>query len=155
MTHVSDIPDDQLAFCTTWYRREDTLKAAFTHLVNDHYPLPLSHRWGSAMLSSSDGQRFPVSGKNRHARAFPPPLGYGMDLTFYSWSSDQLSPYGTKLVPVSVRDSTSVLDDICNNETELPIHEHTTDTAGATEIIFSLFDFLGFRFTPRLRDMGS
>lgn len=35
------------------------------------------------------------------------------------------------------------------------IREHTTDTAGATEIIFSLFDLLGFRFTPRLRDIGS
>jgi len=107
------------------------------------------------MLSSSDGQRFPVSGKNRHARPFPPPLGYGMGLTFYSWTSDQLSQYGPKFVPVSVRDATYVLDEICNNETELPIREHATDTAGATEIIFSLFDLLGFRFTPRLRDIGS
>jgi TnpA family transposase len=155
MAHVTDIAYDQLAWCTTWYMREDTLKAAFTNLVNYHHNLPLSHRWGSGMLSSSDGQRFPVSGKNRHARRFPPPLGYGMGLTFYSWSSDQLSQYGTKFVPVSVRDSTYVLDEICNNETELPIREHATDTAGATEIIFSLFDLLGFRFTPRLRDIGS
>jgi len=155
MAHVTDIAYDQLAWCTTWYMREDTLKAAFTNLVNYHYSLPLSHRWGSGMLSSSDGQRFPVSGKNRYARPFPPPLGYGMGLTFYSWTSDQLSQYGTKFVPVSVRDATYVLDEICNNETELPIREHATDTAGATEIIFSLFDLLGFRFTPRLRDIGS
>jgi TnpA family transposase len=33
--------------------------------------------------------------------------------------------------------------------------EHATDTAGATEIIFALFDLLGYRFTPRLRDIGS
>ena len=155
MAHVTDIAYDQLTWCTTWYIREDTLKGAFTNLVNYHHNLPLSHRWGSGILSSSDGQRFPVSGKNRHARPFPPALGYGMGITFYSWTSDQLSQYGTKFVPVTVRDSTYVLDEICNNETELPIREHATDTAGATEIIFSLFDLLGYRFTPRLRDIGS
>jgi TnpA family transposase len=95
-----------------------------------------------------------VSGKTRHARPFPPPLGYGLGITFYSWTSDQLSQYGTKVVPVTIRDSTYVLDERCNNETELPIREHTTDTAGATEIIFALFDLLGYRFTPRLRDIG-
>ena len=36
----------------------------------------------------------------------------------------------------------------------MPIREHTTDTAGATEIIFALFDLLGYRFTPRLRDLS-
>ncbi len=107
------------------------------------------------MLSSSDGQRFPVSGKNRHARACPPTLGYGQGLTFYSWTSDQLSQYGSKPVIITARDATYVLDAILGNETELAILEHTTDTAGATEIIFALFDLLGLRFTPRLRDIGS
>jgi len=154
MAHLSDPAYDHLAWCTTWYLREDTLKAAFTALVNYHHKLPLSQAWGSGTLSSSDGQRFPVSGKIRHARRMPPPLGYGMGVTFYSWSSDQLSQYGTKFVPVTVRDATDVLDEICNNETELPIREPTTDTAGATEIIFALFDLLGFRFAPRLRDLN-
>jgi TnpA family transposase len=154
MEHLTDIAADHLTWCTTWFLREDTLKAAVTGLVNYHHHLPLSQAWGSGMLSSSDGQRFPVSGKTRHARRMPPPLGYGMGVTFYSWSSDQLSQYGTKFVPVTVRDSTYVLDEICNNETELPIREHTTETAGATEIIFALFDLLGFRFAPRLRDLS-
>src|SRR5262249_929994 len=154
MAHLTDIAADHLTWCTTWFLREDTLKAAVTGLVNYHHRLPLSQAWGSGMLSSSDGQRFPVSGKTRHARRMPPPLGYGMGVTFYSGSADQLSQYGTKFVPVTVRDSTYVLDEICNNETEWPIREHTTDTAGATEIIFALFDLLGFRFAPRLRDLS-
>ena len=154
MAHLTDLAADHLAWCTTWFLREDTLKAACTSLVNYHHQLPVSQAWGSGVLSSSDGQRFPVSGTTRHARRMPPSLGYGMGVTFYSWSSDQLSQYGTKFVPVTVRDSTYVLDEICNNETELPIREHTTDTAGATEIIFALFDLLGFRFAPRLRDLN-
>jgi TnpA family transposase len=154
MASLTDLAYAHLAWCTTWHLREDRLQAAVTALVNYHHHLPLSQAWGSGVLSSSDGQRFPVSGKTRHARRMPPPLGYGMGITFYSWSSDQLSQYGTKYVPVTIRDSTYVLDEICNNKTELPIREHITDTAGATEIIFALFDLLGYRFTPRLRDLS-
>ena len=57
-------------------------------------------------------------------------------------------------MPVTVHDSTHVLDKLCNNKMELAIWEHTTDTAGATEVIFALFDRLGYRFTPRLRDLS-
>jgi TnpA family transposase len=47
-----------------------------------------------------------------------------------------------------------VLDDILDNETELPIVERTTDTAGYTDLIFALFDLLGMQFSQRLRDVG-
>jgi TnpA family transposase len=47
-----------------------------------------------------------------------------------------------------------VLDEILDNETELPILEHTTDTAGYTEVVFALFDLLGLQFSPRIRDLG-
>jgi len=53
-----------------------------------------------------------------------------------------------------VRDATYVLDEILDNETELPIVEHTTDTAGYTELVFALFDLLGLQFSPRIRDLG-
>ena len=86
MAQSTDLSYRQLAWCTTWYLREETLKAAFTTLVNYHHQLPFSQVWGSGVLSSSDGQRFPVSGKNRHARPFPRTLGYGQGLTFYSWT---------------------------------------------------------------------
>lgn len=155
MAQSTDLSYQQWAWCTTWYMREETLEAAFTTLVNYHHKLPFSQVWGSGLLSSSDGQRLPVSGKNRHARAFPPTLGYGQGLTFYSWTSDQLSQDGSKPVIITARDATYVLEAILGNETELAIVEHTTDTAGATEMIFALFDLLGLRFTPRLRDIGS
>ena len=69
-------------------------------------------------------------------------------MTFYTWTSDQFSQYGTKVIPATVRDATYVLDEILDNETELPILEHTTDTAGYTEIVFALFDLLGLQFSP-------
>ena len=33
--------------------------------------------------------------------------------------------------------------------------EHTTDTAGYTDVMFALFDLLGLQFAPRLRNLGS
>jgi hypothetical protein len=53
------------------------LKAACTALVNDHDLLPLTQLWGSGILSSPDGQRFPVSGQTLQARPVPRPLGKG------------------------------------------------------------------------------
>lgn len=154
MAQSTDISYRQLAWTTTWYLREETLEPATVSLVNYHHRLPFCRLWGSGILSSSDGQRFPVSGKNRQARPFPPTMGYGQGLPFYSWTSDQLSQYGSKPVIITERDATYVLDAILGNETELALLEHTTDTAGATEMIFALFDLLGLRFTPRLRDIG-
>lgn len=78
----------QLSWCNTWYIRDDTLRDANTTLVNYHYQLPLSRLWGGGMLSSSDGQRFPVRGSVRQARALPRYFGYGKGITFYSWTSD-------------------------------------------------------------------
>ena len=54
----------------------------------------------------------------------------------------------------TIRDATYVLDGLLDNETELPLFEHTTDTAGYTEKIFGFFDGLGFLFSPRIRDLN-
>ena len=47
-----------------------------------------------------------------------------------------------------------MLDEVVDNETDLALVEHTTDTAGYTDIIFALFDLLGLYFSPRLRDLA-
>jgi hypothetical protein len=44
-------------------------------------------------------------------------------ITFYSWTSDQYSQYGTKVISATVRDATYILDEILDNETELTILE--------------------------------
>lgn len=154
MAQIADLSYDRLAWHTNWYLREQTLKAAVTKLVNYHHGLPLAQFWGGGTLSSSDGQRFPVSGKVRNATALPRYFGYGKGVTFYTWTSDQYSQYGAKVIPATVRDATYVLDEILDNETDLAIVEHTTDTAGYTEIVFALFDLLGMQFSPRIRDLG-
>jgi TnpA family transposase len=152
MAELSDLTYRRLAWATNWYLREETLKRANAAIVDFHHSLPLSRRWGGGTLSSSDGQRFPVDVKAKNAAANPRYYGYGKGVTFYSWTSDQFSQYGTKVIPTTVRDATYVLDEFLGNETELPIAEHAVDTHGFTEVIFSLFSALGLRFSPRIRD---
>jgi TnpA family transposase len=77
-------------------------------------------------------------------------FGRGRGVTFYVWTSDQHTHYATRVVRTTVRDATYVLDGILDNQTELPIEKHTTDTAGYSDIIFALFDLLGLQFAPRL-----
>lgn len=52
------------------------------------------------------------------------------------------------MVRTTVRDATYVLDGIPDNQTELPIERHTTDTAGYS-VIFALFDLLNLQFAVR------
>jgi TnpA family transposase len=154
MSEISNLDLNKMLWTHTWYFREGTLKKATDCLVNYQYHQPLAKIWGGGTLSSSDGQRFPVSVKSLTATALPKYFGYGRGLTFYTWTSDQHSQYGAKVIPVSIRDARYVLDEILNNETELDIQEHTTDTAGYTEMVFALFDLLGLKFSPRLRDIA-
>ena len=153
MAQLADLSYEQLEWCTNWYLREETLRPAVTTVVNYQHHLPLSRHFGGGTLSSSDGQRFPVAVKTRNATALPRYFGLGRGLTFFSWTSDQFSQYGSKVAPSTSRDATYVLDEILDNETELPIVEHATDTAGYTEMLFALFDLLGLQFAPRIRDL--
>jgi TnpA family transposase len=154
MAEVADVSYRQLAWTTEWYLREETLRAANAALVDHQHRLPLAQAWGGGTLSSSDGQRFPVAVKSTLAAAIPRYFGLGRGVTAYTHVSDQHSAYATKVIPATVRDATYVLDGILDNETELPIIEHTTDTSGFTELVFALFDLLGLQFAPRIRDLG-
>lgn len=155
MAQVTDLSYESLLWHTNWYLDDNTLSLATAALVNYHHQLPLARYWGGGTLSSSDGQRFPVAVKNLQATALPRYFGYGKGVTFYTWTSDQFSAYGNKVIPSTARDATYLLDGILDNETDLAILEHTTDTAGYTEVIFALFDLLGLSFAPRIRDIGS
>lgn len=154
MAELSDLSYEKLAWAAERYLREETLKGAVANVVDFHHRLPLSSFWGEGSFSSSDGQRFPVTVRARNAQALPRYFGRGRGVTLYSWVSDQYSQYGTKIIPATVREATYVLDEILDNETELPIELHSTDTSGFTELLFALFDLLGLQFAPRIRDIA-
>ena len=154
MVDVVDISYSQLLWTNNWYVREETLQAATHDLVNYQYSRPLSHYWGDGRFSSSDGQRFAVAVRTQNATPLPRYFGFGRGLTFLTWTSNQYSQYATLVTPPTHGEAAYTLDKILDNETDLDLKEHTTDTGGYTDLIFALFDLLGMQFAPRLKDIS-
>lgn len=126
----SSSPDYQVLWWKSHqYLQEDDLKAATGRMVNQQHGQWLARHWGGGGLSSSDGQQFPVSGAVRNAKALPHYFGYGQGVTFHTHTADHYAQYDSKVIPVTKRDATYVLDEILGNETELVIVEHATAPA--------------------------
>ncbi|MER0590539.1 Tn3 family transposase, partial [Pseudomonas aeruginosa] len=123
-------------------------------LVNSQFRHAFAANWGDGTTSSSDGQRFRAGGKGESTGHVNPKYGSEPGRLFYTHISDQYAPFSTRVVNVGVRDSTYVLDGLLYHESDLRIEEHYTDTAGFTDHVFALMHLLGFRFAPRIRDLG-
>ena len=137
-----------------WHVRDETYAKALAELVNYQHQLPFAAHWGGGTTSSSDGQRYPVGGRGRHAGSVN--LRYGIEpgLTFYTHISDRYAPFHSKVISTTVRDATHVLDGLLHHESDIRIEEHSTDTLGFTDHVFFLCHGLGFRFAPHIRDLA-
>jgi TnpA family transposase len=144
----------KLAWLQAWHIRDETYSAALAELVNAQFRHPFAEHWGDGTTSSSDGQNFRTGSKAESTGHINPKYGSSPGRTFYTHISDQYAPFHTKVVNVGVRDSTYVLDGLLYHESDLRIEEHYTDTAGFTDHVFALMHLLGFRFAPRIRDLG-
>jgi TnpA family transposase len=58
------------------------------------------------------------------------------------------------VIACTPREAGYVLAGILENDTVLPIREHTSDTHGFTEHLFGLCALLGIQFMPRLKDLS-
>jgi hypothetical protein len=67
MARISYRTYDRLAWCTTWYLREVTLRSAVAAVVNYQHRHPMSRHWGGGTLSSSS-----ASGSRSRARSATP-----------------------------------------------------------------------------------
>ena len=144
----------KLAWLQAWHIRDETYSTALADLVNTQFRHPFAEHWGDGTTSSSDGQNFRTGSKAESTGHINPKYGSSPGRTFYTHISDQYTPFHTKVVNVGVRDSTYVLDGLLYHESDLRIEEHYTDTTGFTDHVFALMHLLGFRFAPRIRDLG-
>ncbi len=134
---VDDLTAQMLQDTSRWFLRDETLKAANTILVNYHHSLPLSSIWGDGSRSSSDGQRFMVQRDSLLGSVYPRYFGYyDRALAFYTHTADQHSVYVTQVIACTPREAGYVLGGILDNDTVLPVREHTSDTHGFTEHLF-------------------
>ncbi|MCX8454842.1 Tn3 family transposase [Paenarthrobacter ureafaciens] len=136
------------------YIRDETYSAALAELVNTQHGHPFAAQWGDGTTSSSDGQRFRAGSKAESTGHVNPKYGAEPGRLIYTHVSDQYAPFHSKLVNVGDRDATYVLDGLLYHESDLAIQEHYTDTAGFTDHLFALMHLLGYRFAPRIRNIG-
>jgi TnpA family transposase len=157
MARASGLSYDQIAHATGWYLRDETLTAAIDAVINHHHHLPAARLWGDGTFSSSDGQRFPVQVKALNAGALPRYFGFGRGISVLTSVSDHYATYGTRVIPTRVREGLFALDEIFSlrdRDSELAIAEHTTGTAGPTDLLFGANDLVGLAFSPRIRDLA-
>lgn len=138
-----------------WHITEDNYAAARAAIVNAQHRHPLSTLWGRGTTSSSDGQYFRAGGRAGAGGEINAKYGIDPGVVLYTHVSDHYGPFHTKVISATASEAPHVLDGLLQHahQTEMAIHEHYTDTAGATDHVFGLCHLLGFRFAPRIKDL--
>jgi TnpA family transposase len=151
---VPALQRDRLSWVDQNYIRNDTLTAANAMLVAAQGRLAMANLWGGGEVASADGMRFVVPVRTVHAGPNPKYFGIGRGVTWYNLMSDQFSGLNDITVPGTLRDSLILLAVVLEQQTELQPTQIMTDTGAYSDVVFGLFRLLGYRFCPRLADVG-
>jgi TnpA family transposase len=144
----------QLSWVSDWHIREETYRKAQSELVNFQHKLSFASNWGEGKSSSSDGQRFGVGGIKEPRAKVNLKYGFEPGLMFYTHLSDQYAPYYVQVISTTTRQAPFMINGLLYHESELEITTHHTDTHGYTDQIFGAAHILGYRFEPRIADLG-
>ena len=144
----------RLSWVNQNFIRNETLSDANACLVTAQNSIPLVRHWGGGEVASADGLRFVVPVRTLHAGPNPKYFGYERGVTYYNLVSDQFTGLNAIVVPGTLRDSLFLLSVVLDQQTELTPTEIMTDTGAYTDVVFGLFWLLGYRFSPRIADIG-
>ncbi|MDY7549136.1 Tn3 family transposase [Glaciimonas sp. CA11.2] len=151
---VAALRRDRLSWVNQNYIRDETLIAVNMRLVSAQNKIGLAHACGGGEVASADGMRFVVPVRTVHAGPNPKYFGIGRGVTWYNMLSSQFTGLNAITVPGTLRDSLVLLAVVLEQQTELQPTHIMTDTGAYTDIIFGLFRLLGYRFSPRLANVG-
>ncbi|MGO9235709.1 MAG: Tn3 family transposase [Methylocella sp.] len=143
----------QLAWTHNWYLSDENYAAALATIIDAHHAHPFADIWGNGTTSSSDGQYFRAGRGGGGEATVNAKYGVNPGVRFYTHVSDQYGPFHSLVISATGSEAPHVLDGLLMHGTALQIAEHYTDTGGATDHVFGLSPFLGYRFVPRLRDL--
>ena len=145
---------DRLLWVDQNYVRDETLIACNAVLVAAQNRIALARAWGGGDVASADGMRFVVPVRTIHAGPNPKYFNRGRGVTWYNLLSDQGTGLNAITVPGTLRDSLVLLAVVLEQQTELQPTQIMTDTGAYSDVVFGLFRLLGYRFSPRLADIG-
>ena len=146
---VNGISYQQIKNITDWQLTDDAQRVVLAWIVNAISCLGISKNWGEGKTSSSDAHLVSF-----HEKVLQ--QGYSLRfgdfaLAFYTFVADNYAPIHSQPIECNEGEAPYALDGIVNNESDLNIEEHYTDTRAASFIIFTAFEFLGLRFNPRIK----
>ncbi len=153
----NDVPAlrrSRLSWVNQNFIRNETLTEANACLVAAQNRIPVVQLWGGGEVASADGIRFVVPVRTLNAGPNPKYFGYEHGVTYYNLISNQFTGLNAVVVPGTIRDSLFLLAVVLEQQTELHPTEIMTDTGAYTDVIFGLFWLLGYRFSPRIADIG-
>ena len=131
MARASQFGYQQLEWAWEQYCREPTLTAASASLVDHHYGLPLTQSGSPAGCPPPTASGSPPAAAGlvpRRCRATSGTATAACRSTHGRLTSTASTP--ARSITATVRDATHTLDGILDNQTVLPVEEHTTDTHG-------------------------
>jgi len=152
--NCNGISGDKLSYVSNYYVNAANLKAASDILIAAQQKYWLTKVIGSGERSSSDGMRFRTTHKGLYSSMHPRYFGaLDRGITVYTHMSDQCSVFNTEILSCAVREAIYVLDGLLDNQEISRPFEHSTDTAGFTEVLFALCYLLGISFQPHFKDL--
>jgi TnpA family transposase len=96
----------------------------------------------------------PAGGRGEASLDYNAKYGKRPGASLYGFLSNRFASFFSQLISASESEAPYVLDGLVHNESSIEIHEHATDTAGATETTFAMFHAFGYRLIPRIRNLG-
>ena len=152
--NCSGITGDKLSYVSNYHISAENLKEASNILIAAQQNYWLTKVIGSGDHSTSDGQRFRTNHKGLYSSMHPRYFGaLDRGITIYTHMSDQCSVFNTEILSCAVREAVYVLDGLLDNQSVVRPFEHSTDTAGFTEVVFALCYLLGISFQPHFKDL--
>lgn len=136
------------------YLRAETHAAANAALIEAQSRIGLAQAWGGGLLASVDGLRFVVPVRTVNAGPSPKYFGRQKGLTWLNAVNDQVAGIGAQVVTGTPRDSLHILDVLLNLDAGPKPDLVATDEASYSDIVFGVFRMLGYRFSPRIADLG-
>ncbi|MBB3966988.1 MULTISPECIES: Tn3 family transposase [Rhizobium] len=145
----------QMMLMVDRHLRSETYATATAVLVDAQQAHPFAAVWGDGHISSSDGQFFPAGGRGEASLDYNAKYGKRPGASIYGFLSNRFASFFSRMIQASESEAPYVLDGLLHNESSVEIHEHATDTAGASETTFSMFHAFGYRLIPRIRNLGN
>jgi hypothetical protein len=144
---------DRIAWVKQNYLRDDTITAGNATLVAAQNRIALAHAWGGGEIASADGMRFVVPIRTVHAgpnpKYFGPLPGHDMvQLAVGSIHRIERNSCARHLA------RQLGLARAANRTQAHADHDGHRDTGAYSDVMFGLFRLLGYRFCPRLADIG-